>query len=255
MKGPNMLRTFSRDVRTEALKAVTLRSIRFVLAATIFAPAALAAASAARFDPTYADAFPTASHGFETAGFAQPLIILLAALVAGSEFSGGQIRLTLLANPHRVRVLAAKFAVIAATAAILGVVAIGIAVLSKRAILDRRGVVPFEFSTGMAWNLLGVGINFALIALIAASVTVLSRTIIVALIILVPLVLGLTLSLVIMFPALKFLPDLAGIQLLMPYPSELELLDEVPGGLVMAGWTVAVGGLSWVVFRLRDVGG
>ncbi|MBK0422757.1 ABC transporter permease [Leucobacter sp. CSA2] len=250
-----MLATLPRDLRVEAIKALTLRSVQVSFLTAILAPAVLAVASGASLDPLHAEGFPAASHGFETAGFAQPLVILIAALIVGSEYSDGQLRTSLLANPRRIRFIAAKFAVIAGFAALVGAVSIGIAVLGKRAVLAERGILPFDFTAEMLSNLLGVALNFGLIALIAAALTLLARTVIVALIVLVPLVLGLSISLVPFLPALKFLPDLAGIQLLMPYPREMGLLEPGVGAVVMACWAIVLGGGSWIVFRGRDVSG
>jgi ABC-2 type transport system permease protein len=198
--------------------------------------------------------FPVESHGFETAGFGQPLIILLAALIAGTEYTDGQLRTTLTATPKRGRVLAAKFIVIAVVALLVGNLATSAAVLLKHAVLGENGLSLSEFTAGMGWNLVGVAVNYTLIGLIAAAVTVLARTFIVTLVVLVPLVLGLTISLLRVIPALKFLPDLAGIQLLTGYPG-VGLLDPIPGGIVMAAWTVLFGVTSWLVFRRRDSNG
>ena len=72
-------------------------------------------------------------------------------------------------------------------------------------------------------------VNYVLIGLIAASITILTRTFIVTLVVLVPLVLGVSISLLGILPVLKYLPDLAGIQLLTGYPG-IGLLDPIPGG-------------------------
>ena len=86
------------------------------------------------------------------------------------------------------------------------------------------------------------------------SVIVLARSFIVTLVILVPLVLGLTISMLGIFPFLKYLPDLAGVRLLTGYPSTA-LLDPIRGGLVvMATWTGAASVSASIVFERRDAG-
>lgn len=242
-------------LRAELTKALTLRSIQTTLAAALIIPPALAVASGLGFDSgtAMASSFPIEAHGFETAGFGQPLIILLAALIAGTEYLDGQLRTTLLATPRRGRVLAAKLIMIAVLATLIGLVATTAAVLLKHAALGAHGLSLGEFTAGMGWNLIGVAVNYTLIALIAASITILARTFIVTLVVLVPLVLGLTISLLGALPILRYLPDLAGIQLLTSYPG-VGLLDPIPGGLVMFLWTVALGGATWLVFRSRDIG-
>lgn len=238
-------------LRAEFTKTLTLRSIQGTLTAALVVPAALALASGLAFDPARGAQFPLESHGFETAGFGQPLVILLAALIIGTEYLDGQLRTTLIAAPKRGRVLAAKLLIVAGFGAVIGWVAIGASVLIKHAALGEHGLALDQFTAGMGWNLLGVGINYALIALIAAGITIIARTFIVTLVVLVPLVLGITISLVGVIPLLKYLPDLAGIQLLMPYPG-VGVLEPLPGGIVMTLWATALGGIAWAFFRARD---
>lgn len=242
---------FRHTLRAEFTKTLTLRSIQGTLAAALVVPAALALASGLAFDPARGAQFPLESHGFETAGFGQPLVILLAALITGTEYLDGQLRTTLIATPKRGRVLSAKLVVVASLGAAIGWVAIGASVLIKHAALGAHGLALDQFTAGMGWNLIGVGINYALIALIAAGVTIIARTFIVTLVVLVPLVLGITISLVGVIPLLKYLPDLAGIQLLMPYPG-VGVLEPLPGGIVMTLWATALGGIAWAFFRARD---
>ncbi|WP_125100347.1 ABC transporter permease [Leucobacter chromiireducens] len=243
--------SFLHTLRAEFTKTLTLRSIQATLAAAFVVPAALALASGLAFDPASGAQFPIESHGFETAGFGQPLVILLAALISGTEYLDGQLRTTLIATPKRGRVLAAKFLIVAALSALIGWGALGGSVLMKHAALGAHGLAPDQFTAGMGWNLLGVGINYALISLIAAAITIIARTFIVTLVVLVPLVLGVTISLVGVIPLLKYLPDLAGIQLLMPYPG-VGVLEPVPGGLVMTLWAVVLSGIATAVFLTRD---
>ena len=242
-------------IRSEWTKAITLRSVQITVAAGLLVPPALAVASGLAFDPhagLNAD-YPIASHGFETAGFGQPIVILLAALVTGHEYLDGALKTSLLATPQRGRVLGAKFILLALMSVAIAVFATAIAVVIKHAALGSNGLSPGEFTSGMAGNLLTVALNYCLISLLAAAITVLARTMIVTLVVLVPLVLGLTISLLALLPFLKYLPDLAGIQLLTGYP-EIGLLAPLPGALVMTAWTAALMVASWLAFRRRDVG-
>lgn len=243
------------QLRAELTKTFTLPSIHTTLLAALIVPPTLAFASGLAFDPESSTAamFPVESHGFEVAGFGQPLIILLAALITGSEYVDGQLRSTLLATPRRSQVLAIKFLVIALLAASVGLVATSAAVLLKHAALGGHGLSPDQFTTGMAWNLVSVAVNYMAMALIAAGVTVMARSFIVTLVVLVPLVLGLTISLLGIFPILKYLPDLAGLQLLTGYPG-IGLLDPIPGGIVMAAWAAAATVGALIVFDRRDSG-
>lgn len=242
---------FTHTLRAELTKTFSLRSIRLVLAAAFVVPAMLALASGLAFDSARRAQFPLESHGFETAGFGQPLVILLAALITGTEYHDGQLRTTLLATPRRGRIFTAKLLLVGVLATLIGFVAIGASVLIKHAVLGEHGLEPTEFTVRMGWNLLGVSVNYAQIGLLAAGITILARSYVVTLIVLVPLVLGITISILGAIPALKFLPDLAGIQLLMPYPG-IGVLDPIPGGIVMALWAAFLSGIAWVLFRTRD---
>ncbi|GMA27637.1 ABC transporter permease [Arenivirga flava] len=245
-----------RTLRAEWTKAITLRSIAGAIVAALLLPPLLAVASGMAFDGggVAGRSFPVASHGFETAGFGQPLIILVAALVTGTDYLDGQLRTTLAATPRRDGVLAAKLLAITAVALLVGLVSTGAAVVLKHSILGEHALRIDEFTPAMGWNLLGVAVNYALIGLIAASVTIIARSLIVTLVVLVPVVLGLSISLLGVVPALRFLPDLAGMQLLTAYPG-VGLLDPVPGGIVMAGWAVALGVAARCCFRFRDTAG
>lgn len=243
-----------RTIRAELTKTFTLRSIQAVVLAALIAPPALALASGLAFNPDApsAAAFPVESHGFETAAFGQPLVILLASLITGAEYLDGQLRTTVLTTPRRGRLLASKLIVTAALSILIGLFATSAAVLLKHSALGEQGLSIGQFTAGMAWNLLGVALNYGLIGLIAAALTVLARSFIVTLVVLVPLVLGLTISLLGVLPALRYLPDLAGFQLLTSYPG-IGLLEPIPGGLVMAGWAALLGASAWIAVRVRDV--
>lgn len=242
-------------LRSELTKALTLRSIQATLLAAVLVPPLLAFFSGLAFDPTRtaAGGFPLESHGFETAGFGQPIIILFAALVVGSEYLDAQVRTTLTATPSRTRIIGAKILVTALLSSLAAALSTTGAVLLKHAALGDHGLNLDQFTTSMAWNLLGVIINYTLLGLIAASATLIMRNYIATIVLLVPMVLGLTISLVGAIPVLKFLPDLAGIQLLTAYPG-VGLLEPIPGAFVMTAWALGLGTIGWRLFHARDVG-
>lgn len=243
-------------LRAEITKAFTHPAIAITGLAALLVPPILALGTGLNFRPSDSrwDHFPVESHGFEVAGFGQPLVILLAALIVGTEFMDNQIRTTLTAAPKRNRAVAAKLTVVALSSALIGHFATGAAVLLKHTALGEHGLPLSEFTAGMAWNLGGVVLNYTFISLIAAGLTILSRSLIATLVVLIPMVLGLTVGLVQTIPALKYLPDLAGIQLLTPYPG-IGLLEPLPGGLVMGAWTTAITLVACAVFNRRDTNG
>lgn len=241
--------------RAELEKGLTLPVVRWALLAMLVAPPALAFVSGVSFDAAApgSAAVPLSAQGFETAGFGQPILILIAALIVGSEYRGGQLAATLMATPARGYVWVAKLTVIALLTGGAATASSALSVVLKHSALGEGGLSPSEFSPGMAANLLGVGINGVLISVIAASVTSLTRTVVAPLMILVPMVLGLTISLVGAIPALRFLPDLAGLQLLSRYPG-IGLLEPIAGGLIMAAWAGVLALLAWWRFHARDAG-
>src|SRR5690606_14689972 len=107
----------------------------------------------------------------------------------------------------------------------------------RQAMLGERGIPLAEFSPGMWLNLLGVAINWTLIALLSAALTVLARSALLPVIVLVPMVLGLGVALVGVLPWLRYAPDLAGLQLIGSYPG-MGLLEPLPGALVMGAWAL-----------------
>lgn len=242
-------------LRSELTKTLSLRSIRVVLLAAVLVVPLLAFFSGLAYDSDRAASggFPIQSHGFETAGFGQPIIILFAAMVAGSEYMDAQVRTTLIATPSRGRIFGAKLIITVLVSAVVAVVSTTAAVLLKHAALGGHGLTLDQFTVSMAWNLLGVVINYTLLSLIAGSATIIMRNYIATTVVLVPMVLGLTISLVGAIPALKFLPDLAGIQLLTTYPG-VGLLGPIPGALVMSGWALGLSIIGWWTFQTRDAG-
>jgi len=241
-----------RTITAELTKLRTLPVALGAIAAALLLPPALAvmmglnqagSRSAAAINPD--------GQGFEAAGFGQPLVILLAAVIVGSEYRNGLLRSTQLATPRRVRLLAAKVVVIAGLTFTLAIVSTGLAVMLRQAVLGDDGIPPNEFTSGMWLNVLGVGVNWMLIALVSAALTVLARSALLPVIVLVPLVLGLGVALVTVLPWLKYAPDLAGLQLISRYPG-IGLLDPITGGVVMAAWAAALLLPAFIVFTRRD---
>ena len=241
-----------RTLTAELTKLRTLPVALGAIAAALLLPPALAvmmglnqagSRSAAAINPD--------GQGFEAAGFGQPLVILLAAVIVGSEYRSGLLRSTQLATPRRVRLLAAKVIVIAGLTFTLAIVSTGLAVMLRQAVLGDDGIPPNEFTSGMWLNVLGVGVNWMLIALVSAALTVLARSALLPVIVLVPLVLGLGVALVTVLPWLKYAPDLAGLQLISRYPG-IGLLDPITGGVVMAAWAAALLLPAFIVFTRRD---
>lgn len=235
-------------VRAEFSKLWSLPSLWGVALAATLAPGLLAFFTSMANTASRANV-PVELLGFEVAGFGQPLVVLFAALVVGSDYSGSQLRTTLLATPRRARVWGAKLVVVSGCAAIIAITAMVLALM-----FARMAVPHDRMFTAATWmNIGGVALNYTLMALLAAGITFLARTPLVAVIVLVPMVLGLTISLMTVLPVLRYLPDLAGMQLMLRYPG-MPLLEPAVGALVMGAWAVAAVGAAAIVFQRSDVG-
>ena len=244
--------SFRSATHAELSKVFSLRSAVYTMIAAAVLPAALAVAMG--FNIKGSEALSSVSmetQGFEVAGFGQPLVILLAALIFGSEYHNGLLRSSQLATPSRVRLFGAKTIVVSALAFLLALLSIGIAVFLRQIVLGGSEGSLVIFTPDMWLNLVGVAINWTLISLVSAGLTVLAKSVLLPVIVLVPMVLGLGVSLVGVLPWLKFAPDLAGLQLMTTYPG-IGLLEPVIGGLVMAAWAMLLASAAFVVFSKRD---
>lgn len=239
-------------IRAELTKLLTLPVALWTITAAMVLPPAMAVLMGmGQAGSRLSAAIDPREQGFEVAGFGQPLVILLAAVIVGSEYQHGVLRSSQLATPRRALLLGAKVVIISALAVTLAIVSTTLAVLLRQTVLGDDGVPLGEFTAGMWLNVLSVALNWMLIALISAALTVLARSVLLPVLVLVPLVLGLGVALVTMLPWLRYAPDLAGLQLISRYPG-IGLLDPVPGGVVMAAWAAALLLPAFIVFTRRD---
>ncbi|MCK8436965.1 ABC transporter permease subunit [Streptomyces sp. D2-8] len=198
---------FAPVLRSEWLKIRTLRSLPGALLALFAATTAFSAiagvsdASDPGFDPLF-----TALSGVIPGQIAA---ISFGAMAVSSEFHGGALRLSLAAVPQRGRWFAAKAAVIAVPALLVGLVTALVALLVARAGLGpaSEGLSTVEQVRGV----LGCGVYLMLMALFAAGVAALLRSGVATLSLLVPFIL--VVSFVIgdaTGTVADFLPDKAG---------------------------------------------
>ncbi|MGN9761573.1 ABC transporter permease [Streptomyces sp. SD31] len=234
-------------LHSEWLKIRTLRSLPGALLALFAATtafSALAGASGASepdFDPLF-----TALSGVLPGQIAA---ISFGAMAVSSEYHGGALRLSLAAVPQRGRWFAAKVTAIAVPTLLVGLVTAFTALVAGRAGLGSAasGLTVAEQVRGVV----GCGIYLMLMALFAAGLTVLLRSGVATLSILIPFIL--VVSFVIGDAAgtiADFLPDKAGqIVIHQTYDGTL---GPWSGLTVTALWTAAalVAG-AWSV-RRRD---
>ncbi|MFJ3405888.1 ABC transporter permease [Promicromonospora sp. NPDC090134] len=202
---------------------------------------------------------------FETGYAAVPLgtvgAVVIGVVAISSEYAanspdaggGRQITATLTASPHRVRLLAAK-----ALSVLLLVIAT--AAVTIPACVALAGLIIGGASGGaVGWDeavarSAGAGLYWALTALLALAVTVLTRSGIIPLVVLVSnsSLVSFSLLLTHVTPLAHWLPDMAGRRLFGGLSTVEGGLDVLPGALVMAAWTVGLLTVACVVFSRRD---
>jgi len=109
--------------------------------------------------------------GVDAAAF---VLIILAAVHVGSEYSTGMIQSTLIITPARGRVLAGKFATVAATALVMGAIAAAVCVAAALVVGGAVGINPSLILTGagiqLALGSIAMPVLYAVIAAAAAFV-------------------------------------------------------------------------------------
>ena len=174
--------------------------------------------------------------GLASISYAQAGFVILGVLATCSEYSGGQIRTTLIAMPRRALQLTAKH------------LALAIVVLPAAAITAASGVVLTTVVLGdtavpttpghVARVLIGATAYLAFMTLISAAVGALVRRTLAAVVVLLgyffivgPLLRDLT-------DAAKYLPDTAGFAMWFPVADSTSAVTPAQGALLLAAWTI-----------------
>lgn len=221
-------------MRAELLKLAGLPSVWVAAVLGLAVPPLLVLLSA-RADPA-------------DTGFVQLTVGVLGALVlgtvaAGSEYRSGQLATSLVCVPSRLRLLAAKTGAVVLTVAAL---ASGSAVLTL--------AVAGALTPAAGPRIAGVVVYWVLDALLAYGITLLTRSGVLPLTLLIvnTTVVSVTYLLTKVTPLAVYLPDMAGSQMFIE-PAEIVVdLAPVTAGLVMAAWVAALLGVAGYVFARRD---
>lgn len=189
-------------------------------------------------------------------------VIVLGIVVMSSEYTstskdaggGRQMPATLIATPRRTRLLAAKAIVLILISGLTAVVTIGAAILMTQVILGDHASPPDQLIHALGWRPAGAVAYWVLMALIAFSVTVMTRTGIVPMVAFIAntTFVSVTFLLTRLTPLAKYLPDVAGAQMFATgYPAE-SMVDPRTAAFVMTAWAVALFAVAAVVFARRD---
>ena len=248
---------------SELVKLVTLRSAWI----TALATAVVCIGAAALFAPSVGDAIlandPALAPGTvpESVGLEWISLGIIGILIIGvnagsSEYTGGQLKTSLLAVPSRLTLAFTKALALFVVTLSLAVVTIPtLSILSQLAIGDLGvldGGIPASlmwlWAGGIAYWVAMAQIGFALGLLMRQSLIPLFALIIVSQIVLV---------IIYWIPLLKYLPDAAGSQLFDPSSIEGSNPDAVltPTAAIvtLAVWVVVLLSVAILRFRQRDV--
>ncbi|GAB3811309.1 ABC transporter permease [Kribbella italica] len=253
-------------VIAELRKAVSLPATAVALAVAVIGPIALAVLNAFNVRDALASGRTDGvryTSAAEAALSAVPLgaagAMVLGIVVISSEYTanstdaggGRQISTTLIATPRRWTALAAKAVVVVALVVLAVLVSLSISLVVASAIVGDAG----EPGTPVG-RFVGAGLYCALAALMALAITVLARSGIVPLIVLITngTVVSVSFLLWKVTPLARYLPDLAGTRLFADetFTAVDDALPPLTGGLVMTAWAVALLVVAGVVLTRRD---
>ncbi|MFD6446118.1 ABC transporter permease [Promicromonospora sp. NPDC060204] len=266
--------SFLNTLLGELRKTVTLPASGLAAAGTLVGSAgitvlnAFGARAALDSGAQGARAFQSA---FETGYAAVPLgtvgAVVIGVVAISSEYAanspdaggGRQITATLAASPHRVRLLVAKALSVLLLVVATAAVTISVCVALAGLIIGDTSGGPSGSDAAVGWDeatarSAGAGLYWTLTALLALAVTVLTRSGIVPLVVLVTnsSLVSFSLLLTHVTPLAHWLPDMAGRRLFGGLSTVEGGLDVLPGALVMAAWTAGLLAVAGVVFSRRD---
>ena len=185
---------------------------------------------------------------FQAVPYLQAGTILLGVLTVGTEYTGDQIRTSLVCVPDRWSVLAGKVVAYLTWAAGTAVATVLAGLLTAHVALAGRGIPTI--GVGAWWPVAGATAYLVLIGLLAQLLAVLTRALLPALVGLLCLVLVLTPVLRRVTGHARYLPDAAGG--LLYRPGSDDVLTPATGLLVLLGWLLAIGTVAVTAFLRRD---
>ncbi len=175
------------------------------------------------------------------------LFIAIAVFAAGSEYRGGQLRVSLAAVPNRTRWFGAKLA----TSATVTLVAAVPAVLPG--LLVQRGAAGDLASGRTGTDLLALLTGYLLLSMVGFGFAVLARTFVTPLAVLFILPILVSTTLGGLFPkVIRLLPHEATLSMLGRAADPATALNRGAGLLVITGWALLFVGTAWALAVRRD---
>lgn len=180
----------------------------------------------------------------------QPGIIIASAGYFGQEYSHSALRTTLLTQPSRLKLLCAKFVNNAIIILVTGLVSsvIGLIVLMFQQDIEWTGSFMIRLLGSISLGIL----SWIQLAWITSALSIMTKSLIAPIAIMLPLVLGLSHMLFAFFQLAKFLPTLATMNL-FALPAINIYLDKWSGLAVQFSWVVLLLMISAWLFSYRNV--
>jgi ABC-2 type transport system permease protein len=242
-------------IRSEALKLRTARS--FVVLTSVGVGLITLLCLATTLFAKYSPSDP--SPGVDLISNASAIALftlMLGVLSITTEFRNGSIASTLLVEPNRTRLLAAKLVAVIVAGALIGLITSGVALLIGAAIFPNRGYSLGLDGTNVVELVAGTAAGGALMAAVGVGIGALVRA-------QTPAIVGILVYLFVVEPLLTFLVGSSEQYVLGSALSELtgtgdanglnDPLGQVPGGLLLLGWAALFAVLGAAVMRSRDV--
>lgn len=231
-------------VAAELIKLRSLPAVAWTVCATTGVSIALAAGIA------FAAEAPTTPLQTIAAivPFLQVGLILLGVVTAAAEYEGDHIRTTLTATPSRRRLLLGKALAFVLVATVASATAIGAGLVTAAIALASRNMDSGDALNG--WAVAGAGAYLLLIGLLSVALTVLLRSLIAPLVLMLGLVLIASPLVGRVTEHARWLPDQAGG--LLYRPAEDAVLTAWTGALVLIAWITVAGIAATAAFVKRD---
>lgn len=250
---------FADALSAELLKLRTLRSTWWNLAAVVALSIGIGILYGSVIKGNYDDFGATpdwdpVGYGFAGTSVAQLALVCFGVLAVGSEYSTGTVRASLTAVPRRGVFGAAKLTAVAVTAFAVTLPTAFVTFAAAQSAMGERQNAALG-DPGAVRATVGLAVYLTLLCLVSAGVTMMLRSTVLALGILVPLFFIVS-DILAHLPGVgsvaQYLPNVAGAQILRVVPDDRIDVGTWGGLAVLLLWTAAAlcGGL--VTLRRRD---
>lgn len=249
-------------LRSELVKLLTLKSVWITVLASSLSCIGIPALTAPSIrdaiivnDPTLAPGTIPETVGLEWIGLGLIGIAIIGVIAGSSEYVDQQVKTSLLAVPHRLRLVLTKAAVLCLLVTVVGIVTIPTMSLLSQIGLGDISVLRSGMPESLVWRWVGGLALWIATALIGFALALLMRQTLIPLLVMIVLS-QLTLPLVNLIPFAQYLPFAAGTQLydaamITSARSDAGLSPSL-ASLSLAVWTGALLLAAILRFRSRD---